>query len=373
MSLSKAASLFMTNPVSPVFWWTVFGPSAWLACVGGATGGTRDVLYNMDWQRTPTEFRPGTLPPVPLPRLREAAQHALNDVIETRGRTRLENAIAAEDDLAAALLCDGLRQMGVKIGADFSADSLRVAEPMRPVFEQLMLKLEKRRLLKGSAAAYCPTAAFTTVADSAPDALRSFIEENPGHLPEAQLVAGNCAEIGPVLRGEKDAVQVLFAGAGAELLEQFYGDGLLTSHWLAAITAAVREAERALPEGRGLKILEVGAGTGGLAAQVLPALERGLHSYTFTDVSAAFFAAATQKLAGFPEIETRIFDLEKPATEQGFEPGSFDFVIGTNVLHAVADVRFALRNLHDLLAPGGSAWFSWTWRRRNFGPRPSSA
>ncbi len=323
----------------------------------GPIGGTRDILYHLDWQRTPTEFPAGTLQPVPLPRLREAAKRALDDVIDVRGRTRLENAIAAEDDLAAALLCDGLRQLGVKTGADFSADSLGIAEPMRPVFEQLMLKLEKRGLLKRNAAADCATKAFTTVADSAPDALRSFIEENPGHLPEAQLVAATCAEIGPILRGEKDAVKVLFAGAGAELLEQFYGDGLLTSHWLSAITAAVREAERALPEGRGLRILEVGAGTGGLAGQVLPALQRGLHSYAFTDVSAGFFAAAAQKLAGFPEVETRIFDLEKPAAEQGFDLGSFDFVIGTNVLHAVADVCFALRNLHDLLAPGGSLVF----------------
>src|SRR5262249_9578120 len=141
------------------------------------------------------------------------------------------------------------------------------------------------------------------------------------------------------------------------LLDQFYGDGLLTSHWLAAITAAVQEGARALPEGRGLRILEVGGGTGGLSAQVLPALERGLHFYTFTDVSAAFFPGALQKLAAFPEVEAKIFDLEKPASEQDFELESFDFIIGTNVLHAVADVRFALRNLHDLLAPGGSLVF----------------
>src|SRR5204862_5156797 len=164
-------------------------------------------------------------------------------------------------------------------------------------------------------------------------------------------------ELGPILRGETDAVQVLFAGNGAELLDQFYGDGWLTSHWLAAITAAVQEAVCALPEGRGLRILEVGAGTGGLSAQVLPALGRGLHSYTFTDVSAAFFSGAHQKLANFPEVETRIFDLEKSAVEQGFELGSFDFIIGTNVLHAVADIRAALRNLYDLLAPGGSLVF----------------
>jgi acyl transferase domain-containing protein/SAM-dependent methyltransferase/acyl carrier protein len=323
----------------------------------GAISGTRDVLYNIDWQRTPTETKPAPLEPLPLSRLRNAAQEALEDVIETRGRARLENAIAAQDDLAAALLSAGLREMGVTVGAGFTADSLHVAASMRPVFEQLMSKLKTLGLLKGDESGYSPTPQFTISADSAFDAQRSFITQHPGHLPEALLVAGNCAELGPILRGEKDAVQVLFAGTGAELLDQFYGDGLLTSHWLAAITAAVQESARALPEGRGLRILEVGAGTGGLSAQVLPALERGLHSYTFTDISAGFFPGAMQKLSAFPEVETKIFDLEKPATEQGFEPGSFDFVIGTNVLHAVADVRAALRNLHDLLAPGGSLVF----------------
>jgi acyl transferase domain-containing protein/NADPH:quinone reductase-like Zn-dependent oxidoreductase/acyl carrier protein len=323
----------------------------------GPIGGIRDVLYHVDWQRTPNESRPGTLEPLPLPHLREAAQKALDNVIAMRGRPRLESAIAAQDDLAGALLCAGLRQMGAMIGSDFTADSLRVAAPMRPVFDQLMLKLQKRGLLGLSEFGYRPSLSFATAAESANEAQRRFVTQHPGHLAEAQLVAGNCAELGPILRGEKDAVQVLFAGAGAELLDQFYGDGLLTSHWLAAITAAVEAAAGALPEGRGLRILEVGAGTGGLSAQVLPALERGLHSYTFTDVSAAFFPGAHQKLANFPEVETKIFDLEKSATEQGFELGSFDFIIGTNVLHAVADIRVSLRNLSELLAPGGSLVF----------------
>ena len=113
------------------------------------------------------------------------------------------------------------------------------------------------------------------------------------------------------------------AGASAELLDQFYGEGLYTSHWLAAIAAAIEEAAANLPEGRGLRILEVGAGTGGLTSQVLPLLERDLHSYVFSDVSAAFFSSAMQKLAGFPSVEYKILDLEKPATEQGFEAGDF--------------------------------------------------
>ncbi|MFL6583688.1 MAG: SDR family NAD(P)-dependent oxidoreductase [Chthoniobacterales bacterium] len=320
-------------------------------------GATRDVLYHIDWQRTPGSSKPARSEPVPLLRLRDAAQHALNDVITTRGEARLTEAVAAQDDLAAALLCAALGEMGAQVRTTFTPDTLRIAAQMRPIFDQLMLKLERRGLLERTESGYRPTPEFGHAAGSACGTERAFIEKNPGHLPEALLVAGTCAELGPILRGEKDAVQVLFAGAGADLLDQFYGDGLLTSHWLAAITAAVQEGAGVLPEGRGLRILEVGAGTGGLAAQLLPALERGLHSYTFSDVSAAFFAGAMQKLAAFPEVETKIFDLEKPAIEQGFEPGSFDFVVGTNVLHAVADVRAALRNLHELLAPGGSLVF----------------
>src|SRR5205085_10609577 len=109
-----------------------------------SVGGTRDVLYHIDWERTPAVSKPAALQPVPLSRLREAAQAALADVIAARGEERLKGAIAAQDDLAAALLCAGLREMGAEMGVDFTAETLGVAPQMRPVFEQLMLKLQGR-------------------------------------------------------------------------------------------------------------------------------------------------------------------------------------------------------------------------------------
>jgi NADPH:quinone reductase-like Zn-dependent oxidoreductase/SAM-dependent methyltransferase/acyl carrier protein len=322
-------------------------------------GGSHNVLYHLEWERTPAESRPASQPPVSLGRLRDAAQDALNQVIVIRGKAALENAMSAGDELAAAQLARGFREMAAATGSDgrLGADSLEVAAPMRPVFERLMIGLEKRAWLEKDRDGYRPTTSFGRAADSAQETLRSFISSHPGHLSEALLCAATCAELGPILRGEKDAVQVLFAGSSAELLEQFYGEGLYTSHWLAAIAAAVEEGSNHLPEGRGLRILEVGAGTGGLTSHVLPLFERGLHSYIFSDISAAFFSGAMQKLAAFPDVEYKIFDLEKPGTDQGFQAGGFDFIIGTNVLHAVIDVRAALRNIHELLSPGGTLVF----------------
>ncbi|MFV1993802.1 MAG: SDR family NAD(P)-dependent oxidoreductase [Verrucomicrobiales bacterium] len=324
-----------------------------------SSGGIRDVVYHVDWERADAQGEPEPLEPMPLEGLRQAAATALEEVLAMRGQDKLEAAVKAEDDLAAAQIASGLREMGVDFAAGtvFSADSLKVDSAMRPVFHRLMEKLAKRGLLEAKDKGWQPTAAIGDLADTAPAALKDFITRHPGHLPEGMVCAATGAEFGPIVRGEKDAVQVLFSGSGADLLEQFYGDGLFASHWMTGIAAAIKEAASRLPEGRGLRILEVGAGTGGLAAYVLPQLERGLHNYVFTDVSAGFFLPAQQKLAAFAEVEYQVLDLDRSPGDQDFESGHFDFIVGTNVLHAVEDVRASVKCLHDLLAPGGTLFF----------------
>lgn len=319
------------------------------------TGKGRDLIYNIAWERTPSAAKPAPRAPLPLNDLLASAQKALDAALDMRGRENLQAASAAVDELTAAHVAAALNEMGVE--GPFTADSLGVAASMRPAFEQLMKDFVQRGLLVEKEAGYQPTPAFTTTADSTAQVFRSTVAAHPGHLPDALLSEVASAELGPILRGEKDAVQVLFTGAGADLLDQFYGDGLFSSTWLAAIASAVAEAARHLPEGRGLRILEIGAGTGGMASQLLPLIERDIHSYVFSDVSAGFFPGAKQKLAAFPEVEYKIFDLEKSGVEQDFEAGSFDLILGSNVVHAVSDVRSALRNIHDLLTPGGTLMF----------------
>ncbi len=249
--------------------------------------------------------------------------------------------------------------MGAGTGEDgwFTAASLGVSEAMQASFHQLVDNLVLENLLIKEGEAYQPTPAFEEAADSASALLHRCLVGYPGHLPEALLSGATCGDLGAIMRGEKEAVQVLFTGGGAELLDHFYGDGLVTSPWLAGIGRAVEEAARNLPEGRGLRILEIGAGTGGLASQVLPLLERGLHSYIFSDVSGSFFPAARQKLAAFPEVDFKAFDLERSGIEQELEAGSFDIILGTNVVHAVSDVAATLGHINELLAPGGSLLF----------------
>jgi len=321
----------------------------------GKTGKGRDVTYHIAWENRPTGKAVASPAPVPLAQLRGVAQKALDEVFDMRGREKLNAASVAGDELTAAQIASGLRAMSA-VGK-FTAQSLGVAPSMRRSFVQLMDNLVKEGLLTREGEGYQTTSTFIKSADATSHLLGDSINKYPGHLPEAILCGATCAELGPIMRGEKEAIQVLFTTAGADMLDQFYGDGPVTSPWLAAIGAAVVEAARQLPEGRGLRILEVGAGTGGLASQVVPLLERGLHTYVFSDVSASFFPAARQKLAAYPEVDYQTFDLEKSGMEQGFEPGSFDIILGTNVIHAVSDVKRALHHINDLLVPGGSLLF----------------
>ncbi len=325
----------------------------------GRTGKGRDVIYHVGWEKEGTEIFVSPQKPLPLDRLRNVAQVALDEVLDMRGRESLHAASTAGDELTAAQISRGLREMGVGTEDDarFTATSLGVSDAMRASFHQLVDSLVVEKILTKAGDTYQPTLAFNKAADSAPELLRFCVENYPGHLPESLLCGATCAELGAIMRGEKEAVQVLFSGSGAELLDQFYGDGLITSPWLAAIGRAVEEAASNLPEGRGLRILEIGAGTGGLASQVLPLLERGLHSYVFSDVSGSFFPAARQKLSAFPEVDFKAFDLDRSGIEQEFEAGNFDIILGTNVVHAVSDVTNTLQNINELLAPGGSLLF----------------
>ncbi|KAH8424223.1 uncharacterized protein LDX57_001981 [Aspergillus melleus] len=109
-----------------------------------------------------------------------------------------------------------------------------------------------------------------------------------------------------------------------------------------------------------LKVLEVGAGTGGATAVALDGLfsaathkGRMYSSYTFTDISAGFFSQAKERFKDFPGVKYETFDISADPEEQGFVAGDYDLIIASNVVHATPRISETLHNLHKLLAPGG--------------------
>jgi SAM-dependent methyltransferase len=109
-----------------------------------------------------------------------------------------------------------------------------------------------------------------------------------------------------------------------------------------------------------MRILEIGAGTGGTTQEILSSLinpsdgGKLWSSYTYTDISAGFFGAAKKAFKDYPALEFKTLDITKHPVSQGFDLHSYDLIIATNVIHAVPNLQEALRNVHTLLKPDGT-------------------
>ncbi|KAM5506985.1 Type I Iterative PKS [Microsporum canis] len=107
-----------------------------------------------------------------------------------------------------------------------------------------------------------------------------------------------------------------------------------------------------------MRVLEIGAGTGGTTATILPVLrsaygERMYLSYTYTDVSPGFFPAARERFKNYAAVEYAVLDISQDPIEQQFKPASFDLVIACNVLHATPNINQTLSHVRTLLHPRG--------------------
>ncbi|KAL8780321.1 MAG: hypothetical protein Q9213_006519 [Squamulea squamosa] len=107
-----------------------------------------------------------------------------------------------------------------------------------------------------------------------------------------------------------------------------------------------------------LRILEVGAGTGGTTFQVFQACspkgERFCLEYMYTDISNGFFKTGESTLQKWEGLLTfKTLNVENNAGTQGFEEHSYDLVIAANVVHATTSLTQSLGTIHKLLKPGG--------------------
>ncbi|RKT54183.1 type I polyketide synthase [Saccharothrix australiensis] len=191
--------------------------------------------------------------------------------------------------------------------------------------------------------------------------LRPAAEEPFGELvadfPEHTLdltLFGRCGlHLAELLRGERDALDVLFPTHASDTLAHYYD--LLPSlrPFNEAAARVVRAIAEAWPADRPLRVLEVGGGTGALTAALLPVLPPDRTRYVFSDVGEFFLAPAAARFAAYDFVEYRVLDLNAPDVE----PGSFDVVVAGNALHTAKDVRAALAGLAGALDDHGHLVF----------------
>ncbi|KAI1337734.1 beta-ketoacyl synthase domain-containing protein [Xylariaceae sp. FL0016] len=169
--------------------------------------------------------------------------------------------------------------------------------------------------------------------------------------PEGKLTLAVGQVLPSILDGNINPLSVIFSGT---LADDFYLHGFGAQRCYAQLRGYLDSLAHKNPN---MKILEVGAGTGGTTRGTFDVLGDRYQGYDFTDISPFFFEQARQR---FPDERMlfRVLDIERDPTDQGFEAAAYDVVIATNVLHATKNLDTTLSHVKALLKPGGKLLLS---------------
>ena len=177
---------------------------------------------------------------------------------------------------------------------------------------------------------------------------------------QVALVEATLRNLPEILTGKRPATAVMFPGSSIELVEGIYKNNAIADYFneiLAEAVVAYIEERRKEDANALLRVLEIGAGTGGTSAMVFQKLEpyqKHIQEYCYTDISKAFLTHAENEYGRhYSYLTFKIFNIEAPVDEQGIDAGTYDLVIAANVLHATGNIRKTLRNAKAALKKNG--------------------
>ena len=259
------------------------------------------------------------------------------------------------DEVALLYMVQMIIDLGVdwRVNSVFSQASIRDQLPSKHhlKFDRIIMHLADRKMLSRDRVGDDCHIVEPRPSEDPVQLLKVLREQSPG--TEIDLVARCGPRLAEVLRGDVEALSLLFPQGSTQEAADFYTNSSLFRHYNELAAQVIGRAAESLPAGQKLRVLEVGAGTGGLTDRILKGLPPEQTEYVFTDMSTLFLTAAKRRFADFSGLETAIFDVTKPADQQGFELGSFDIVLAANVIHATPQLRKTLANVHNLLRENG--------------------
>ena len=185
--------------------------------------------------------------------------------------------------------------------------------------------------------------------------------QEKGHKLESQYpeaaeltLLNRCgSQLSRVLRGAIVPVQLVFPPGDLTTATTVYQESTVFKVMNTIVEKAIAKALEKLPRARGVRILEIGAGTGATTRYILPQLPPNNTEYVFTNIGDLFTTKAKEKFLDYPFVDYRTLDIEVDLTTQGFESHQYDVIIAANVFHETTSIKEALSHVQQLLAPGG--------------------
>ena len=159
------------------------------------------------------------------------------------------------------------------------------------------------------------------------------------------------------LSGDVEAIGILYPDGKPDLLDQSFSNTIPYSCGAVYIRLLREVISQVLLQGskEKLRFMEVGAGLGTLTKAIAPVLHGKVLEYSFTDLGKSFLIRAERdaKRYGLDWMKFGLFDISQPAEPQGYTLGTYDVILGFNVIHATPRISETIGNLKQLLTPNG--------------------
>ncbi len=336
------------------------------AALLSAVEGVNELLYEVVWRER--ALTPGMLSADFLASQATVATRSglLSDYLADEGVTPKDRSALLTDLERWSRSCalETLKKLGWEREGGAAVDSedlrrrLNVVEEHKRLFRRMLEMLAKSGVLEEVDGNFVVRIGS---GDPLPDEMPLDTEEfatriaelYPHGLTEIGLFRRSGNALADVLLGRADPLTILFS-SGDPTPGDLYRKAPVARAANRILRETVQTLVAGLPDGRRLRVIEVGAGTGSATAAILPELPEGRFDYMYTDISAGFFAEAEARFGGDEaSIDYRMLDIEKDPVEQGFDFHGYDLVIASNVLHATQYLNETLAHCRRLLAPSG--------------------
>jgi acyl transferase domain-containing protein/SAM-dependent methyltransferase/acyl carrier protein len=313
------------------------------------------LFHRLAWENSPPAARAATFLQPP-DRFAAAIRARFGTIAAEQGLAVYDELLPELDALTRDHVGAALRDLGFdatpgrRIHAPAEAARLGIAPRHARLFARLLGMLAEDGTLRRRGDAF-EVARALPEGDAAaryPALLERFANTD-GELRTLRRCGG---ELARVMRGAQDPLQLLFPGGSFDEARKLYIESPFARTYNRVLVESMQAAIESVPAGATLRVLEIGAGTGGTTTYVLPALPAQRTEYTFTDLSPLFLERAAEQFAAYPFVRRELLDIERDPLVQGFQAGSYDIVIAANVLHATADLRQTLGHARKLMAPG---------------------
>ncbi|RHZ67843.1 hypothetical protein CDV55_101318 [Aspergillus turcosus] len=263
-------------------------------------------------------------------------------------------------ELCVVHIVDGFEQLGCSLREAKAGQPLRRIQylPRHEQFVEFLYGILQDAELVRMDGSQLTRTALPIPKRSASELLQELIHDFPEHAYDHRLTYLIGSKLADCLTGKEDGLQLIFASKeGRELVSGMYGKSPINTAWIKQMEFFLQQLFLRLDQDDSnnspIRILEMGSGTGGTTAKLVPLLAR-LNvpvAYTVTDLSPSLVAAARKRFKEYPFMEYHVLDIEKPPTAELLQ--SQHLVIATNCVHATHNLATSTQNIHQILRPDG--------------------